>query len=186
MNCRQATHLLMLVFWVPERNHLARKALEGREGFPAGAANSGKLAGIPCTAWRLRVCRQTPTQRQWVCVAAGYGDGLQRNQKCACTNIAPGGGFRPPGNSNNVSGVWYEFCQAVKVDLLGAWRLAVRVPCHVVWKLVVPSGMIYKAFGDASKVWQQVTLGSPYLPVFGDDRVRGTPADVDAGGAGDT
>jgi len=29
-------------------------------------------------------------------------------------------------------------------------------------------------------------LSSPYLPVFGDDRVRGTPADVDAGGAGDT
>jgi len=45
--------------------------------------------------------------------------GLQRNQNRVCTDIAPGGGFRPPSDSNNVSGVWYEFCLAVKVDPLG-------------------------------------------------------------------
>jgi len=32
-----------------------------------------KFAKIPCTAWRLGVCRLAPTQRQWVCVVAKYG-----------------------------------------------------------------------------------------------------------------
>jgi len=45
--------------------------------------------------------------------------GLQRDQNCACTDIAPGGGVRPLGDNNSVSGVWYELRLAVKVDPLG-------------------------------------------------------------------
>jgi len=45
--------------------------------------------------------------------------GLQRNQNCACIDIVSSGGFGPPGDSNNINGVWYEFGLAVKVNPLG-------------------------------------------------------------------
>ncbi|QCD90022.1 hypothetical protein DEO72_LG4g974 [Vigna unguiculata] len=81
----------------------------------------------------------------------------------------------PPSDSNNVSGVWYEFCLAVKVDPLGGCggisEVLTWMRLAAIWKLLKPSGtcpplgdlavvspsfefagVIYKTFGDGSKV----------------------------------
>ena len=96
----------------------------------------------------------------WWCLAEGKvmsGDSDGNNSPRAC----------PPGGVDCSARRWLQ-----NGWLLGAWRLAVRVPRMAVWELLAPSGMcpplgylavvspsswiflgvIYKSFGDASKV----------------------------------
>ena len=63
---------------------------------------------------------------------------------------APGGRGFPPGDGNEIRGLWNSVRLAMETvppggscrscDLWGAWRLAARVPRQAVWKLAAPGG----------------------------------------------
>jgi len=63
---------------------------------------------------------------------------------------APGGKGVPPGDGEEIRGLWNSVRLAMETvppggscricDLWGAWRLAARVPRQAVWKLAAPSG----------------------------------------------
>jgi len=55
---------------------------------------------------------------------------------------APGGRRVPPGDGDEIRGLWNNVRLAMKTVPPGeiAWRLAARVPRQAVWKLAAPSG----------------------------------------------
>ncbi|QCE06438.1 hypothetical protein DEO72_LG9g1450 [Vigna unguiculata] len=155
MNCRQATHPILLVFWVPERNRLASE-IDGNQSCCEGGGSGSR--------WRLAVRR-------------GALGGV-----CSLANTKARSAWRHRKFRQVI------VAAVVKTKALSARRYvspAKRSESDSAWRYVSPArrfyysnigvldfvGVIYKAYGDASKglkhvVFLELRLGITSLELW--------------------